>query len=103
MKIELEKEDIRTIAREVVEMIKPLLKRIEKGNGNERILDVPGLADYIGVDESWVYKQVSNNSLPYFKAGRYVRFRKNQIDDWMDSQSVKPYSNLSAVKGLKSN
>lgn len=90
MRTELENDDIKAIAQTVVEMLRPILS----GKGNSRsddvIFDVPGLAEYLKVDDSWVYKQVSLKTIPYFKNGKYTRFRKSAIDKWIDSQTVKP-------------
>ena len=50
-----------------------------------KFLDVPGLADYIHMSESYVYKMVSNKSIPYIKLGTRTLFERNQIDNWVRS------------------
>jgi excisionase family DNA binding protein len=40
----------------------------------KRFLDVNGLADYIHMSESYVYKMVSKNSIPHIKLGTRTRF-----------------------------
>lgn len=90
MKTHLEPEDIQAIAQAVTEMIRPLLS----ANGKERTEDViftpESLAEYLQVDTSWVYKQVSLKTIPYFKSGKYTRFKKSAIDKWIDAQTRKP-------------
>ncbi len=91
MKTLLEKEDISAIAAEVAELLKPLLKGASLFNaGDDVIFDVQGLANYLKVEPSWVYKQVSHKAIPYFKNGKYTRFKKSIIDKWIEKQTVKP-------------
>jgi excisionase family DNA binding protein len=89
MKIELESHDIESIAQRVSEVLRPMLSNQEKNGDKEIIIDVNGLAEYLQVDISWVYKQVSLRGIPFFKTGKYSRFRKMDIDKWIESQSVR--------------
>ncbi len=90
MKIELETQDIEGIAQRVSELLKPSLSNRERQDEKDIIFDVKELAEYLHIDSSWVYKQVSLKSIPFFKNGKYTRFRKRDIDRWIDSQSVSP-------------
>jgi excisionase family DNA binding protein len=98
MKAELESQDIEAIAYRVVELLEPKLS----GNGKQReediIFDVKGLSQYLKVNESWVYKRVSVKAIPYFKNGKYTRFRKKDIDRWIDSQKIPLLTPLKRVK-----
>lgn len=70
------------IAKEVVELLKPMLS----GNGKHEdnvIFDVDGVAQYLKVKKQWVYEKVHYNSIPYYKVGKYPRFRKSKIDEWL--------------------
>lgn len=49
----------------------------------KRFLDVKGLADHIHMSESYVYKMVSNKSIPHIKLGTRTLFERNQIDNWV--------------------
>lgn len=83
------------ITRRVIQALKPLLQgRAE----DDTVLDVEGLAKYLQVEASWVYKQVSPKAIPYFKTGKYTRFRKTAVDKWIDSTTVRPASPLTLVK-----
>jgi excisionase family DNA binding protein len=48
-----------------------------------KFLDVNGLADYIHMSESYVYKMVSKQSIPYIKLGTRTLFERNEIDNWV--------------------
>jgi excisionase family DNA binding protein len=80
MRATLDQEDLDQIARRVAEIITPLLST--KSDGDEPFFDVPALAAYLRVDESWIYQQVHLRKIPYYKLGKYVRFNKQEIADW---------------------
>jgi excisionase family DNA binding protein len=91
MKSELEPQDIEIIAQRVVQLLKPILSQASKGDaGGDSIFTVETVAEYLKVDPTWVYKQVSIKTLPYFKSGKYIRFRKREIDLWIGRQTVNP-------------
>ena len=53
------------------------------------IMTTRELAEYLQVDVSWVYKRVSWGEIPYFKHGKYTRFKKSVIDAWLESHTQK--------------
>jgi excisionase family DNA binding protein len=53
-----------------------------------RFLNVQELKDYIHVSESFVYKKVSKNQIPYIKLGTRTLFERNQIDAWVINGGV---------------
>jgi excisionase family DNA binding protein len=101
MRTTLEQEDIQAIAEAVIEKLKPLLIGIKAKSEPDTIFTPETLAEYLQVNVSWVYKQVSFKAIPYFKSGKYVRFRKSVIDRWTENQSVRPIPPLRAVKIAK--
>ena len=80
---ELEEEDIAAIAERVADQIMPKLSRLSSPEGDSSIMDVAGLAQYLKVGKQWVYDRVHRNNIPYYKVGKYPRFRKSAIDDWL--------------------
>jgi excisionase family DNA binding protein len=65
-----------------IEKLSPLLN----GNGKNRddgLFDVEDLALYLKVNRQWVYEKIHNNSVPHYKMGKYPRFRKSEIDQWL--------------------
>jgi excisionase family DNA binding protein len=91
MKTEVEPKDVEAIAKRVVEILLPL---IPSGRPDDDIFDKQGLADYLKVDISWVDKQITNRVIPYFKAGKYTRFKKSHIDRWIETVKVDPIPEL---------
>ena len=90
MKIEIDNSQlINDIAEKVVERLKPLLNNPHNANDDE-LMDVKELAKYLKVKESWVYEKIHTKQIPFQKAGRFPRFRKKNIDKWLEN----PYSFL---------
>jgi excisionase family DNA binding protein len=50
-----------------------------------KFLDVQELTDYIHMSPSYVYKMVSNKTIPHIKLGTRTLFERNQIDNWVRS------------------
>ena len=74
------------IAAEVAAALKPLLSA--RKATEDPILDPDQLASYLGVAKGWVYEQASQASIPCFRAGKFLRFRKSAIDKWIEAQST---------------
>lgn len=91
MKTELEQQDIEAVARKVVEMLRPL---IMPTRSDDAVFDKDGLAEYLHVDKSWVDKQITNRAIPFFKAGKYTRFKKSHVDRWIENQRIDPIPEL---------
>lgn len=91
MRAELDEEDIAMIAERVIAGIKPLL-----GNNkvaDDSILTVAGAADLLRVSRAQVYQWVNKSmhglsAFPFMKAGRLLRFSKNELLEWMKSNDM---------------
>ncbi len=83
MKIEIDDTVlIDKIVEKVVERLKPLISNSHDSKGDE-LMDVQALADYLKVKKQWVYEKTHMNIIPYFKVGKYPRYRKSKIDEWL--------------------
>ncbi len=51
----------------------------------DRWLSVDEIAEYLGVSKDTVYAWVTQKSMPGHKVGRFWKFRKEEIDDWVRS------------------
>jgi len=87
------------ITQEVIKAITPLL---DKGKAEESTLfTVKTLAKYLGVSDQWVYERVHLHEIPFIKMGKFPRFRKSDIDRWLDTLKTPPIHQLSRpLKGL---
>lgn len=87
MKAELEEHDIEAIAQRVLELLMPVLSNNEKSEDKDTLYTKKTLAGYLGVSVKWVddYKSLG---MPYLKLKGHVRFRKKDIDNWLDKFNV---------------
>jgi excisionase family DNA binding protein len=97
MKTEFELEDIKAVSSTVVEMITPMIKSGGTAKSDDKIFSTADLAHYLQVHESWVNRKVALKEIPFFKAGKYNRFKKSVIDRWIDSETIKPIPPLKMV------
>ena len=51
----------------------------------KKILGIDGLAKYLDVSKSTLYKLAQEGKLPGQKVGKHWRFRQTTIDTWLDS------------------
>jgi len=48
-----------------------------------RLLVASEVAELLRVTEAWVYAETRAKRLPHIRLGRYVRYRRAAIDDWL--------------------
>ena len=51
----------------------------------DRWLSVEQIADYLGINRDTVYKWIERKNMPSHKVGRLWKFKKGQIDDWIEA------------------
>ncbi len=73
------------IAEAVVKALIPLLAQ-RQASPEEDFFDVPSLAAFLKVDASWIYQQVHNRKIPFYKVGKYTRFKRSEIEAWLTQQ-----------------
>jgi excisionase family DNA binding protein len=49
------------------------------------VMDVEELAAFLGMSESWIYKNYEAEGIPYFTLGTSLRFRRNKVLEWLDT------------------
>jgi excisionase family DNA binding protein len=100
MRTEFDAEEVKKISIRVAEVVvgqlKPLLKAAAYSN-DDTIFDQDELSEYLKVSRSWVDQKISQNEIPYFKCGKYPRFKKSEIDKWISKNSIQPVPELQLV------
>ena len=51
----------------------------------DRWLSVDEIGDYLGIKRDTVYKWISEKGMPGHKIGRLWKFKKDQVDKWVES------------------
>ncbi len=57
---------------------------------DEKLADVPEVADYLGVTRGWVYQKAASGELPSMRIGRYVKFSWPAIKAYLERQTREP-------------
>ena len=69
----------------------PCPRNCSNGSGrmSERALKeflvIDELSQYLGIKKSSLYSMVERREIPFYKIGRLVRFKKEDIDAWVES------------------
>lgn len=53
-----------------------------------RLMTLEDLAQYLTVSPRWVYDNHQSLGMPALRIGRTLRFRRTQIDAWLDTLSA---------------
>ncbi len=98
MNLELSPEELErladTLARKVAEKLEPLLK--SHGQEKDTIFTVDTLSESLHISKNKIYNMTHLKQTPHFKVGRELRFRKKEIDAWLESNytpSLTDFSN----------
>jgi len=52
------------------------------------LMNVIELANYINIKEKTIYSKVEAKEIPHFRIGGLIRFKKSEIDQWIEGQRV---------------
>jgi excisionase family DNA binding protein len=54
----------------------------------DRLMDITGVAERLGVSVRYVRRLVAERRIPYIKFGHLLRFDPRTIEDWLDKARV---------------
>jgi excisionase family DNA binding protein len=57
---------------------------------NADLLDVNGAAEFLSLKQSRIRAAVFRREIPYLKIGGLVRFRRSDLERWIESRLVSP-------------
>jgi excisionase family DNA binding protein len=61
----------------------------ERSASNDDLVTVSQIAEFLQVPDSWVYERTRRRGierLPHFKLGKYLRFSRSEVLDWVQRQ-----------------
>ena len=76
------------IVEKLFERMKPFLSDKGTNENGDFLFDVPKLAEYLKASKKWIYERVQFKEIPYLKVNGLLRFRKKDIDKWLQTCSV---------------
>lgn len=53
----------------------------------EKLLSVDEICEYLGIGRDTVYKWIAGKRLPAYRLGRLWKFKKKEVDRWLESCS----------------
>ncbi len=87
------------VSQKVLERLRPLLANKDNGKDRSNLLSVEGLAEYLDVEKDWVYSHIKE--IPHSKVGRFPRFRKAEIDKWLEGNRAPMMPDVSSLTPFK--
>lgn len=53
-----------------------------------KLMNTPEAAEHLGIKESRLRTAVRRNELPFMRVGRLIRFERQHLDRWIESQHL---------------
>jgi excisionase family DNA binding protein len=66
---------------EIRRIVRDEIKAAANGNGHAALLTAEQLAKALQVNKATIYEWVKSNAIPYYQAGRFVRFNLQEVLD----------------------
>lgn len=63
--------------------------KIERLKKDDDFLTVNQVADFIGLSKHTIYKKAEHKSIPFYRIGGLLRFKKSELLEWIDSRHEK--------------
>jgi excisionase family DNA binding protein len=61
--------------------------------------NIEDLSNYLKVKVKTLYARVSD--IPHYRVGKLIRFKKQEIDSWMENKRVKAFDGINKSKNIK--
>lgn len=86
----------------VEEIVFEQIDRIEsKTYETEEFIDIKQVAEILKLSVATVYGLNFRKEIPYYKKGKKIYYKKNEIFDWINSGEVKPMKEILSVTNAK--
>ena len=56
----------------------------------KEFLSIGEVSEYLGIKKSSLYVKVERKEIPYYKIGHLLRFKRSDIDSWMEKLKSEP-------------
>lgn len=57
---------------------------VGRDDESRRLLDIEGAAEHLTVSVRFMRTLVAERRIPYLKVGKFIRFDRADLDDWLD-------------------
>jgi excisionase family DNA binding protein len=79
------------------EIVREEIAAAANGNGHGKLLTAEELADTLQVNKATVYEWVKSKTIPFYQAGRFVRFNLQEV---LESQKKKTQTPLDGMRNV---
>lgn len=55
---------------------------------DRKLIGITEVAEHLGVEKSTIYGWVHTREIPYYKVGRLVKFKPEEIEQWLVQRKV---------------
>ena len=62
---------------------------MDQTSENENLLTVGQLSEYLSIKRKTLYVKVETGEIPHFKIGHLVRFKKSEVEAWLEKYREK--------------
>jgi len=52
------------------------------------VINIDEASDYVHLSKSTIYKQTSERTIPHFKRGKKLYFKRSELDEWLTTNKV---------------
>jgi excisionase family DNA binding protein len=66
----------------------------------EELVTIDEISKYLGVKKSTLYSKVETRQIPHYKIGNLLRFRKSEVDAWLQRTKCEPGESSSKTMAL---
>jgi excisionase family DNA binding protein len=63
-------------------------------------LTIDEVSEYLGIKKSSLYSKVERKEIPHYRLGSLLRFKKCDIDSWMEKSKVEPLDFRKHTRGI---
>jgi excisionase family DNA binding protein len=67
---------------------------------DDGFLTIQEVSEWLRVKPSTLYAKVESGDIPHYKVGRLVRFKREDVDDWMEKHRQDPSDADKRVKAI---
>ena len=54
----------------------------------QNYLTITDASEYLNIKSKTLYAMAASGSIPHYKVGRLIRFKREEIDEWMDGKKA---------------
>lgn len=90
--------DLESLTEEITAKIVKALQRQHTNckAQDDQLFTVKSLAEYLAVSDQWVYERIQRHEIPVLKVGKFPRFKKSDIEKWLDTLKTPAMNVLSS-------